>query len=128
MTLSSVKAFFSTPRFNTIRAMLYVAIPAVLLELVKDGRLAQDTANLWIAVIVAALSPALASIFAPSGLKTYIAVLLIPVQALLVGLGGEHNIWLMLGAAVIGSIISSGIWAANVHAAAATRDGSGGSA
>lgn len=45
------------PLFNNVRAMLYVAVPAVLLELVKDGRLSQDRATLWSAVAIAALSP-----------------------------------------------------------------------
>ncbi|OIN79784.1 phage holin [Mycobacterium malmoense] len=116
--LSDVKAFFSTPLFNNIRAVLYVAVPAVLLELAKQGHLSQNDALLWTAVAVAAAGPALASVFAPAGFKTYIAGLLVPVQALLVGIGGAHNLWLPLGAAVVGSIISSGIWAANVHTSA----------
>ncbi|MDV6979675.1 phage holin [Mycobacterium intracellulare] len=116
---SYIKAFLSTPLFNNLRAMLYVAVPAVLLELVKDGRLSQDRATLWSAVAIAALSPALATVFAPAGWRTYVSGLLIPVQALLVGIGGANNLWALMGAAVIGSIVSSGLWAANVHNAAA---------
>lgn len=117
--LSSIKAFLSTPLFNNLRAVLYVALPAALLSLVTSGKLDHNTAELWIAVTVAALSPAVASVFAPNGLKTYLAILLVPVQGLLVGIGGDNNMWLMLGAAVIGSVISSGLWAANVHNAPA---------
>lgn len=117
--LSYIKAFLSTPLFNNLRAMAYVAVPAVLLELAKDGRLSQDRANLLIAVVVAALAPTLASIFAPSGLRTWLSGLLIPVQAALVGFGGATHTWLLVAAAVVGSFISSGIWAANVHNAAA---------
>ncbi|EFG75292.1 hypothetical protein HMPREF0591_4792 [Mycobacterium parascrofulaceum ATCC BAA-614] len=113
--LAYIKAFLSTPLFNNLRAMLYVAVPAVLLELVKDGRLSQDRATLWSAVAIAALSPALAAVFAPAGWRTYVSGLLIPVQALLVGIGGANHLWALMAAAVVGSIISSGIWAANVH-------------
>lgn len=120
--LVAVKAFFSTPLFNNVRAVLYVAIPAALIELVKQGHLSQDAARLWTAVVVAALAPTLAAIFAPSGLKTYVAGLLAPVQGLLVFLGGTGNEWFLLFAAAIGSIISSGLWAANVHAATPGAD------
>jgi len=113
--LAKIKAFLSTPLFNNIRAMVYVAVPAVLLELVREGRISQDNATLWTAVVVAASGPALAAIFAPNGWRTYLSSLLIPVQGLLVGLGGATHTWLLLGAAVVGSFISSGIWAANVH-------------
>lgn len=118
--LAYIKAFLSTPLFNNLRAMAYVAVPAVLLELVREGRLSQDHAALWAAVAVAASGPALATIFAPNGWRTYVSGLLIPVQALLVGLGGATHTWMLLGAAVVGSFISSGIWAANVHTTTAS--------
>lgn len=114
--LAKLKAFFTTPVFNHLRAVLFVAVPAVLLELVKNGRLSQDQANLWSAVAVAVLAPTLAAIFAPSGWRTYAAGLLVPVQALLIGLGGANNLVFLTTAAVIGSIISSGLWAANTRA------------
>jgi len=113
--LSKLKSYLSSPAFNNLRAVLYVALPAALWQLAKTGQLSTDHATLLAAVAVAAASPALASVFAPSGLKTYIAGLLVPVQAALVGIGGASNTWAMLAAAVIGSIVSSGLWAANVH-------------
>lgn len=119
--LAKVKAFFSTPFFNYSRALLYVALTSWLVELVKDGRLSQDRANLWTAVIVAALSPALASIFAPNGWRTYVFVLAGAVQALLVGLGGLSNNALgLLVIALLGAFATSGIAAADVHRADAT--------
>lgn len=113
--LSKIKAWMTTPAFNSVRAMLYVAVPAVLVELVKEGRLTQDHANLWGAVAVAAFGPALASFFAPNGWKTWLFGLFAPIQAALVGLGGANNVWLMLTAAVLGSVITSGLAASNVH-------------
>lgn len=116
MNLSPVKAFFSTPFFNYARALLYVAIPAWLLELVTEGKLSQDHANLWTAVIVAALGPALAAVFAPNGLRTYLFVIASPVQGLLVGLGGiSHNALGMLVIAMLGAVVTSGVAASNVH-------------
>jgi hypothetical protein len=115
--LARIKAFLSTPLFNNIRAVLYVAVPAGLWQLVAQGHLSQDAARLWSAIVVAAAAPTLASIFAPKGFKTYLAGLLVPVQGLLVYLGGTNNTWFLLASAVVGSILSSGLWAANVHAA-----------
>jgi hypothetical protein len=120
--LSSIKAFLSTPAFNNLRAVLYVALPAALLSLVTQGKLSQDHAALWAAVAVAALSPAIASIFAPNGWRTYLFGLLILVQGLLVGLGGaNNNVWCTLVVAVLGSFITSGVAAANVHRANAVN-------
>lgn len=118
--LARIKAFFSTPWFNYGRALLYVALPAWLFELVKDGRLSQDHANLWAAVAIAVFSPALASIFAPNGWRTYFFVVAGAVQGLLVGLGGISNNALgSLVIALLGAVLTSGIAAANVHQAPA---------
>lgn len=116
--LSNIKAFFSSPTFNTLRAMLYVALPAWLVQLVTEGKLSQDHANLWIAVAIAALSPALASIFAPNGWRTYLFLIGVPIQGLLVGLGGWSNNALgTLVIALIGAFVSNGVAASNVHRA-----------
>lgn len=121
LLLTKIREFFTSPAFNTLRAMLYVALPAWLTQLVIEGRLSQDHANLWTAVIVAALSPALASIFAPNGWRTYLFLIATPVQGLLVGLGGASNNALgSLAVAVIGAFVTSGIAAANVHRADTT--------
>lgn len=114
--LASVKSFFSTPLFNYIRALLYVALPAWLIELVNEGRLTQDRANLVAAVVLAALGPALAAIFAPNGWRTYLFGLAVPVQGLLVGLGAVSNNALgMLVIAMLGAVVTSGVAASNVH-------------
>ena len=116
LNLSSVKAFFSTPTFNYIRALLYVAIPAWLIELVNEGRLTQDRANLVTAVVLAAVGPALAAVFAPNGWRTWLFGLAAPVQGLLVGLGGiSHNALGMLVIAMLGAVVTSGVAASNVH-------------
>lgn len=116
MTLSSVKAFFSTPFFNYSRALLYVAIPAWLYQLVKEGRLPQDHADLITAVVLAVFGPALAAVFAPNGWRTWLFGLAAPVQGLLVGLGGlSHNALGMLVIAMLGAVVTSGVAAANVH-------------
>ena len=120
--LAKIKAFFSTPFFNYARALLYVAIPAWLLTLAKDGHLTQDRANLWTAVALAALGPALASIFAPNGWRTYLFLLAVPVQGILVGFGGMSNNALgLLVIAMLGAITTSGLAAANVHRAQPTN-------
>lgn len=116
MNLSSVKAFFTTPFFNYGRALLYVAIPAWLYQLVTDGRLSQDRADLVIAVVLAAIGPALAAVFAPNGWRTWLFGLATPVQGLLVGFGGiSHNALGMLVIALLGAFITSGFAAANVR-------------
>lgn len=118
--LTKVKAWLTSPAFNYLRAALYVAVPAWLFELVKNGQLTQDKANLWIAVAVAALSPALASIFAPNGWRTYLFLVASPVQGLLVGLGGWSNNALgLLVIALLGSLATSTVAASNVHRTAA---------
>lgn len=113
--LVKLKAFLTTPAFNYARAMLYVAIPSALLTLVDQHKLSQDQANLWIGIGLAALSPAIASVFAPNGWRTYVFGVVAAGQALLIGLG--HNVWFAVGAAVLGSFVSSGFAAANVHRA-----------
>lgn len=121
--LAKVKTALTSPAFNNIRAILYVALPAALTALVKMGRLSQDHANLWTAVGIAALSPLIAAIWAPAGLRTYLFGLLIPVQALLVAYGGANNMLGVLVAAIATAFISNGLAAANVHKAnAASRD------
>lgn len=111
-----VKAFFASPAFASLRALLYVALPAWLLALVTEGRLSQDTADLWTAVVVAALGPALAAVFAPGGWRTYLFAVAVPVQGLLVGLGAiSHNALGMLVIAMLGAVVTSGIAASNVH-------------
>jgi Na+/H+ antiporter NhaB len=122
--LSKVRAYLTSPAFNTARAVLYVALPAYLTQLVVQGRLSQDHANLWTAVVVAALGPALASVFAPNGLRTYLFLLAGAVQALLVGLGGWSNNALgLLVIAVLGAFATSGVAAANVHSPAQNAPG-----
>lgn len=116
MNLSAVKAFFTTPFFNYSRALLYVAIPAWLYQLVKEGRLPQDHADLITAVVLAAFGPALAAVFAPNGWRTWLFGLAAPVQGLLVGLGGiSHNALGMLVIAMLGAVVTSAAAAANVH-------------
>lgn len=115
--LSSLKAFLSSPKFNTLRAVIYAALPAALGALVTQGKLSQDTANLWIAVGVAFFGPALSSIFAPNGWRTWVFQIIAPVQALLVGIGGAHNIAAAMGAAVLSSVVTSGVAASNVRRA-----------
>lgn len=112
----NIKAFLTSPTFNTVRAVLYVAIPAALIALVNGRKLSQDNANLWVAVVLAALSPAIASVFAPGGLRTWVYGLLAPVQAALIGFGGANNVYALVIAAVVGSLVTSGVAAANVHA------------
>ncbi|OBJ50626.1 phage holin [Mycobacterium asiaticum] len=114
--MAKIRDFFTSPAFNYLRALLYVAIPAWLIELVNEGRLTQDRANLVTAVVLAALGPALAAIFAPNGWRTYLFGLAVPVQGLLVGLGAVSNNALgMLVIAMLGAVITSGVAASNVH-------------
>ncbi len=116
LSLSAIKAYIATPSAGYIRAVLYVAIPAWLLELVTAGKLAQDRADLVTAVVLAALGPALAAVFAPNGWRTYLYSLAAPVQGLLVGIGGvTHNALGMLAIAILGSVVTSGLAASNVH-------------
>ncbi|MDP7703166.1 hypothetical protein [Mycobacterium sp. TY815] len=126
MNLSSVKAFFTTPFFNYGRALLYVAIPAWLYQLVTDGRLSQDRADLVIAVVLAAIGPALAAVFAPNGWRTWLFGLATPIQGLLVGIGGiSHNALGMLVIALLGAFITSGFAAANVRRTETTTPDTG---
>lgn len=126
LDLSSVKAFFSTPFFNYSRALLYVAIPAWLYQLVKEGRLPQDRADLITAVVLAAVGPALAAVFAPNGWRTWLFGLAAPVQGLLVGIGGlSHNALGMLAIAMLGAVVTSAAAASNVHRPKAQSGGSG---
>lgn len=126
MNLSSVKAFFTTPFFNYSRALLYVAIPAWLYQLVKEERLPQDHADLITAVVLAIFGPALAAVFAPNGWRTWLFGLAAPVQGLLVGLGGiSHNALGMLVIAMLGAVMTSAAAAANVHRPIAVEIGGG---
>lgn len=116
LNLSSVKTFVASSSFASLRALLYVALPAWLLALVTEGRLSQDRADLWTAVVVAALGPALAAVFAPNGWRTWLFGLAAPVQGLLVGLGAiSHNALGMLVIAMLGAVVTSGVAASNVH-------------
>jgi hypothetical protein len=115
--LTKLRTLLTSPAANYIRAMLYVAFPSALLTLVDQHKLTQDAANLWIGLGLAVASPALATVFAPNGWRTYVFGVVAAVQAALVGFG--HNAWFAVGAAVLGSFISSGFAAANV-----TRAGS----
>lgn len=113
--LAKLKAWATSPAFNTVRAVIYAAVPAVLGALVTAGKLSQDHAALWSAVGVAFFGPALATVFAPNGWRTWLFGLVAPVQALLVGLGGANNVVAAVVAAVLTSIVSSGVAASNVH-------------
>lgn len=113
--LAKLKAWATSPAFNTVRAVIYAAVPAVLGALVTAGKLSQDHAALWSAVGVAFFGPALAAVFAPNGWRTWLFGLVAPVQALLVGLGGANNVVAAVVAAVLTSIVSSGVAASNVH-------------
>lgn len=113
--LAKLKAWATSPAFNTLRAVIYAAVPAVLGALVTAGKLSQDHAALWSAVGVAFFGPALAAVFAPNGWRTWLFGLVAPVQALLVGLGGANNVVAAVVAAVLTSIVSSGVAASNVH-------------
>jgi hypothetical protein len=114
--LSKIRDYLTSPAFNYIRALLYVALPAWLLELAKQGRLSTDHANLWTAVVLAAAGPALAAVFAPGGWRTYLFALAIPVQGVLVGVGGLSNNALgLLALALLNSVAISGVAASNVH-------------
>jgi len=113
--LAKLKAWATSPAFNTVRAVIYAAVPAVLGALVTAGKLSQDHAALWSAVGVAFFGPALAAVFAPNGWRTWLFGLVAPVQALLVGLGGANNVVAAVVAAVLTSIASSGVAASNVH-------------
>jgi hypothetical protein len=114
--LSKIRDYFTSPAFNTVRALLYVALPAWLLELVKQGHLSQDGANRWTAVALAAAGPALSAIFAPGGWRTYLFALAVPVQGVLVGIGSlSNNAFGLLVIALLGSVALSGVAASNVH-------------
>lgn len=113
--LAKLKAWATSPAFNTVRAVIYAAVPAVLGALVTAGKLSQDHAALWSAVGVAFFGPALAAVFAPNGWRKWLFGLVAPVQALLVGLGGANNVVAAVVAAVLTSIASSGVAASNVH-------------
>lgn len=128
MMLTRIKAFFSTPLFNYGRALIYVALPLWLLDLVKQGKLTQDHANLWNAVVLAAAGPALSAIFAPNGWRTYLFALAAPVQGLLTYYGAiSHNALGMLVIALLNSVALSGLAASNVHRSEmATTDTKGG--
>ncbi|WP_088294989.1 phage holin [Mycobacterium avium] len=119
--LAKLKAWATSPAFNTVRAVIYAAVPAVLGALVTAGKLSQDHAALWSAVGVAFFGPALAAVFAPNGWRTWLFGLVAPVQALLVGLGGANNVVAAVVAAVLTSIVSSGVAASNVHHAAPAK-------
>jgi Na+/H+ antiporter NhaB len=91
---------------------------AWLVQLVKNGQLSQDHANLWTAVVLAVFSPALASIFAPNGLRTYLFLVAGALQGLLVGFGAWSNNALgTLGIALLGALATSSLAAANVNKA-----------
>lgn len=113
--LALVKAFFSTPLFNTGRSMLYVTASAVLTSLVAQDKLSSNVAAVWTALAAAVLSPALASIFAPDGWRTWLFRVLAPAQGLLVYFGSSNSVWVVLAAAVVSSWLSTGFAAANVH-------------
>lgn len=113
--LAKIKVWLTSPAFNTVRAVIYAAVPAVLGALVTAGKLTQDHAALWTAVGVAFFGPALAAIFAPNGWRTWLFTLIAPVQALLVGLGGANNVVVAVIVAVLTSVVSSGVAASNVH-------------
>jgi hypothetical protein len=113
--LSTLKAYLTSPTFNTVRAILYAAVPASLGALVTAGKLSQNTSDLWVAIVVAFFGPALASVFAPNGWRTWVFGLLAPIQALLVGVGGAHNVVGMLIAAIIGAVLTGGVAASNVR-------------
>ncbi|OBJ05241.1 hypothetical protein [Mycobacterium sp. 1465703.0] len=113
--LALLKAWLTSPKANTVRAVIYAAVPAVLGALVSTGKLTQDHAALWSAVGVAFFGPALAAIFAPNGWRTWLFGLIAPVQALLVGLGGANNVVVAVIVAVLTSVVSSGVAASNVH-------------
>lgn len=115
--LSSVKAYLSTPAFNSTRATIYAASSAILIALVAQGKLSQDRADLIGAIVAAAFSPLLASIFAPAGFRTWLFGLLAPIQGLLVAIGGANNLWVVLIGAVITSVLTTSVASANVHKA-----------
>jgi hypothetical protein len=114
--LARLKTFLTSPLFSNIRAMLYVAVPVAITTLANNGKLTDNHAALITGVVIAFLAPAIASIYAPDGLKTWAYRLVAPLQAVLVGWGGlDNNVWLTLIGAVLTSVISSGFAAANVH-------------
>jgi hypothetical protein len=114
--LSKIRDYLTSPAFNTLRALIYVALPLWLLELDKQGSLSHDTANLWTAVVLAAAGPALSAVFAPGGWRTYVFALASPVQAALVGIGGLSNNALgLLAIALLNAVALSGIAASNVR-------------
>ena len=89
---------------------------AWLVQLVKNGQITQDHATLWTAVVLAVFSPALASIFAPNGLRTYLFLVAGALQGLLVGFGAwSNNAGGALVIALLGALGTSSLAAANVN-------------
>jgi hypothetical protein len=114
--LAKLKSALTSPRANNLRAALYTAVPVLLAGLVSGDVLTQDHANLWAALAIAVLSPAIAAKITADTFRTWFFGVLAGVQGVLVGvfgiaLDGQVALWI----SVATSVVSSALAAANVH-------------
>lgn len=108
-------SFLTSRGFNNFRATLYTATPLVLAVLVNGEVMTQDRANLWLALVLAVLSPALAAKLTADRLRTWFFGVVAALQALMVGLGIGVNQHVTLIVAVINAVVVAAIATANVH-------------
>jgi len=111
-----ISAWLTSRQFNNVRATLQVAVPVLLGGLASGHVLTQDHANLWTALAIAVLSPAIAAKLTADTFRTWFFSVVAAAQAVIVGvfgiaLNGQVALWI----SVATSVVSSAIAAANVH-------------
>lgn len=104
---------FGIRTWADVRALLYVLTPLVVAWLVQLGVVGDRQADLWIALGVAVLSPALAFVNTVDGFRRWFYPALGAVNALLLGYGIFTDSQTAPVLAILSALVGAGVAAAN---------------
>jgi len=104
---------FGIRTWADVRALLYVLTPLVVAWLVQLGVVGDRQADLWIALGVAVLSPALSAVYTVDGFRKWFYPAVAAVSGLLLGYGIVTESQLSPVLAIVSALVGAGVAAAN---------------
>jgi hypothetical protein len=104
---------FGVRTFADVRALFYVLTPLVVAWLVQLGVVGDREADLWVALGVAVLSPALAFAHTVDGFRRWFYPAVAAVSGLLLGYGIVTDSQLSPVLAIVSALVGAGVAAAN---------------
>lgn len=104
---------FGIRTWADVRSLLYVLTPLLVAWLVQLGVVGDREADLWIALGVAVLSPAMAAMNTVDGFRRWFYPALAATNALLLGYGIVTDSQLSPVIAIVTALVGAGVAAAN---------------